>query len=216
MGAQVEGDGRETIFIEGVERLSGCETTLLPDRIEAGTLMIAAGITKGNILLKNCTLENLKAATSKLQATGITVEQEDDGVRVIGPPRIKSVDFKTMPYPGFPTDLQAQFMALMTVSNGISIITETIFENRFMHILELQRMGAKISIEGRSAVVRGIPMLTGAEVMATDLRASAGLVLAGLAANNTTTVHRIYHLDRGYERIEKKLAAIGANIERVK
>ncbi len=216
MGADIEGDGTGTIYIQGRERLSGCEATLIPDRIEAGTLMLAAGITKGNILLKNCKLDNLKAATAKMISTGISIEQEEPGVRVIGPPRVKSVDIKTLPYPGFPTDLQAQFMALMTTAGGISIISETIFENRFMHVLELQRMGGNITIEGRSAVVRGVPMLTGAEVMATDLRASASLILAALAANNTTTIHRIYHLDRGYERIEEKLAALGANIKRVK
>ena len=188
----------------------------MPDRIEAGTMMIAAGITRGNVLIKNCPLDLLKASTSKLRAAGLTIEGENGGIRVIGPSRITSLDVKTMPYPGFPTDLQAQFMALMTTANGISIISETIFENRFMHVLELQRMGAKISIEGHSAVVRGVPMLSGAEVMATDLRASASLVLAGLAANNTTQVHRVYHIDRGYERIEVKLASLGAKIKRVK
>ena len=216
MGAPISGDGTEIITVQGQKRLSGGEVDLMPDRIEAGTMMIAAGITRGNVLIKNCPLDLLKASTSKLRAAGLTIEGENGGIRVIGPSRITSLDVKTMPYPGFPTDLQAQFMALMTTANGISIISETIFENRFMHVLELQRMGAKISIEGHSAVVRGVPMLSGAEVMATDLRASASLVLAGLAANNTTQVHRVYHIDRGYERIEVKLASLGAKIKRVK
>lgn len=216
MGARIEGCGTENIRIDGVDRLTGCEIELIPDRIEAGTLMLAAGITKGNILLRNCPLKYLKATCSKMIASGLTIQEEEDGIRVIGPSRIKSVDLKTMPYPGFPTDLQAQFMALMAISSGISIITETIFENRFMHVLELQRMGANITIEGRSAVVRGLPMLSGAEVMATDLRASASLILAGLAANGKTEIHRIYHLDRGYERIEKKLSKLGARIRRKK
>jgi UDP-N-acetylglucosamine 1-carboxyvinyltransferase len=216
MGADIEGDGSEVIRVNGVENLSGAKVDLIPDRIEAGTLMLAAGMTKGNILVKNCILENLKAATSKMRTAGITIEEESDGVRVIGPSRLTSVDIKTMPYPGFPTDLQAQFMALMTIAGGISIISETIFENRYMHVLEMQRMGAKISVDGRSAVVRGNPMLSGAEVMATDLRASAGLILAALAANGQTTVHRIYHLDRGYEKIEQKLMALGAKISREK
>lgn len=216
MGANIEGDGSDVIHVDGTDRLPGADTDLIPDRIEAGTLMIAAGLTKGNILLKNCRLENLKAAVSKLRDVGLSIQQEEGGVRVIGPSRIKSTDVKTMPYPGFPTDLQAQFMALMTVASGISIITENIFENRFMHVQELQRMGANINIEGRSAIIRGIPMLSGAEVMATDLRASASLVLAGLAANGKTEIHRIYHLDRGYEKIEKKLKALGANIKRQK
>jgi len=216
MGAEIEEDGTDTIFIQGKERLSGAECELMADRIEAGTLMIAAGITKGNILLNNCNIENMKAATAKLRAAGLTIEEEGNGCRVIGPARLTSVDIKTMPYPGFPTDLQAQFMALMTVATGISIITETIFENRFMHVLELERMGADISIEGRSSVVRGIPMLSGAEVMATDLRASASLILAGLAAHDETTVHRVYHIDRGYEKIEEKLVSLGANIRREK
>jgi UDP-N-acetylglucosamine 1-carboxyvinyltransferase len=216
MGANIEGDDSDIIRINGVEQLGGATIDLIPDRIEAGTLMIAAGMTKGNVLVKNFPLDFLKATVSKMREAGLTLEPEGDGVRVIGPPRITSVDIKTLPYPGFPTDLQAQFMALMSVATGISIISETIFENRFMHVLELRRMGAAISIEGRSAVVRGVPLLSGAEVMATDLRASASLVLAGLAAHNTTEVHRIYHLDRGYERIEDKLAALGANIRREK
>ena len=216
MGATIEGDGTEVISVQGKDRLSGATTRLMPDRIEAGTLMIAAGITRGNVLIKNCPLDYLKAMASKMRATGMKIEEEEGGVRVIGPSRIKSVDIKTMPYPGFPTDLQAQFMALMTVATGISIISETIFENRFMHVLELQRMGANITIEGHSTVVRGTPVISGAEVMATDLRASACLILAGLAAHGETQLHRIYHLDRGYERIEKKLAALGARIKRVK
>jgi UDP-N-acetylglucosamine 1-carboxyvinyltransferase len=216
MGARIDGDGSEQIVIQGSKRLGGAEIQLIPDRIEAGTLIVAAGVTRGNVLLKNCPLKNLAAVVEKLRATGMTIEAEDGGARCVGPKRIKSADIKTHPYPGFPTDMQAQFMAMMSVADGISVIKETIFENRFMHVLELQRMGADIKIEGHTAVVRGVPLLSGAEVMATDLRASASLVLGGLAAEGVTVVHRIYHLDRGYEGIETKLSSLGANIKRGK
>ncbi len=216
MGARIEGDGGEEIVIHGTNRLDGAEIDLVPDRIEAGTLMVAAGMTRGNVLLRNCPLDTLAAVVEKLRSTGMTIEAEDGGARVIGPVRIRAADVKTQPFPGFPTDMQAQFMALMTISQGTSVINETVFENRFMHVLELQRMGAEIRVEGRTAIVRGVPILSGAEVMATDLRASASLILGALAAEGQTVIHRIYHLDRGYEAIEKKLMALGARIERAR
>ncbi len=216
MGADIQGDGGEEIVIRGANRLDGAEIDLIPDRIEAGTLMVAAGMTRGNVLLRNCPLDSLTAVVEKLRATGMTIEAEDGGARVIGPVRIRAADVKTQPYPGFPTDMQAQFMALMAISQGTSVINETVFENRFMHVLELQRMGAEIRVEGRTAIVRGVPILSGAEVMATDLRASASLILGALAAEGQTVIHRIYHLDRGYEAIEKKLMALGARIERAR
>ncbi|MCB9488174.1 MAG: UDP-N-acetylglucosamine 1-carboxyvinyltransferase [Deltaproteobacteria bacterium] len=214
MGAEIVGDGEETIRIQGVKVLSGAEVDLIPDRIEAGTLMVAAAMTRGNVLLKNAGAAYLTAVIDKLRKTGLIVEQEDEGVRCVGPRRIRSADLTTQPYPGFPTDMQAQFMTLMSVAGGMSVINETIFENRYMHVLELQRMGADIQVQGRTAIVRGVPLLSGAQVMATDLRASACLILGGLAAEGQTVVHRIYHLDRGYEAIEKKLSALGADIQR--
>lgn len=214
MGAEIVGDGEETIRIQGVKALSGAEVDLIPDRIEAGTLMVAAAMTRGNVLLKNAGAAYLTAVIDKLRKTGLIVEQEDEGVRCVGPRRIRSADLTTQPYPGFPTDMQAQFMTLMSVAGGMSVINETIFENRYMHVLELQRMGADIQVQGRTAIVRGVPLLSGAQVMATDLRASACLILGGLAAEGQTVVHRIYHLDRGYEAIEKKLSALGADIQR--
>ncbi|MCL4235627.1 MAG: UDP-N-acetylglucosamine 1-carboxyvinyltransferase [Deltaproteobacteria bacterium] len=216
MGANIHGDGGEEIVIHGTNRLEGAEIDLIPDRIEAGTLMVAAGMTRGNVLLRNCPLDSLTAVVEKLRSTGMTIEPEDGGARVIGPARIRAADVKTQPYPGFPTDMQAQFMALMTTSQGTSVINETVFENRFMHVLELERMGAEIHVEGRTAIVRGVPILSGAEVMATDLRASASLILGALAAEGQTVIHRIYHLARGYEAIEKKLMALGARIERAR
>jgi UDP-N-acetylglucosamine 1-carboxyvinyltransferase len=214
MGANIDGEGTDVVRIKGVEQLGGVDQRLIADRIEAGTLMVAAGITKGNVLLRNAPLAFMETVVEKLRQAGVGVEPEGDGARVIGPHRIRSVDMRTRPYPGFPTDMQAQFMALMCLADGLSVIAETIFENRFMHVLELQRMGAQISIEGHSALVRGAPLLTGAPVMATDLRASASLALAGLAAEGVTEVLRIYHLDRGYERLDEKLRAMGAKIER--
>ncbi len=216
MGACVKGAGTDTIVIEGVPALRAADCTIIPDRIEAGTYMIAAGLTGGDVFLRNCPFACLQAVTAKLREAGLTIEPDAAGVRVRRKGPIKSVDVKTLPYPGFPTDLQAQIMVLMGISNGLSVITESIFENRFMHVGELQRMGADITIEGRSAIVRGRPALLAAPVMATDLRASASLILAGLVAEGSTEVSRVYHLDRGYERLEEKLASVGAHIRRVK
>jgi len=214
MGARIEGAGSEIITIDGVPELHGADWNLMPDRIETGTLMAAAAITRGNVLLKGARAADLESVVRKLIDAGITVEQEQDGVRISCADRPRSVDVRTAPYPGFPTDMQAQIMALMATSMGTAVISETIFENRFMHVPELRRLGAQVQIEGRSAVVRGIELLSGATVMATDLRASASLVIAGLAASGTTIVRRVYHLDRGYERIEQKLADLGAQIKR--
>ena len=216
MGARIEGAGTDTIRIQGVSELSPASHEVMPDRIEAGTFMIAAAITGGDISIKGMKLEHLDALVFKLQDAGVEISSRDNVVRVKGPRKIKSVNIKTRPYPGFPTDMQAQFMALMCKADGASVISENIFENRFMHVAELLRFGADIVIEGNAATVKGVKGLSGAPVMATDLRASASLILAGLAAENTTEVSRIYHLDRGYESIEKKLAVLGADIVRVK
>jgi UDP-N-acetylglucosamine 1-carboxyvinyltransferase len=187
----------------------------MPDRIEAGTFMIAAAITGGDIRIRDMRLEHLDALVFKLQDAGVEITNRDNIVRIKGPRRINPVNIKTRPYPGFPTDMQAQFMTLMCLADGASVISENIFENRFMHVAELLRFGADIVVEGNAATVKGVKKLSGAPVMATDLRASASLILAGLAANNTTEVSRIYHLDRGYEKIEEKLKALGADIVRV-
>jgi UDP-N-acetylglucosamine 1-carboxyvinyltransferase len=217
MGAKINGAGTSLIEIEGVELLQAVEHTIIPDRIEAGTLMVAAGLTRGNIKLLNCPLHHMEAVILKLRETGMEIDSEgEDGVRVVGNRRIRSVDVKTQPYPGFPTDMQAQFMVLMALAKGLSVIAETIFENRFIHVSELQRMGGNIRIQGNSAIIQGVENLSGAQVMATDLRASASLVLAGLAAEGMTEVSRVYHLDRGYEGLDKKLARLGADIKRVK
>ncbi|MBW2331038.1 MAG: UDP-N-acetylglucosamine 1-carboxyvinyltransferase [Deltaproteobacteria bacterium] len=215
MGAQITGAGTPVITITGVEALKPTSFTIIPDRIETGTFMVAAGVTQGNIKIMGCEANHLRAIIHKLQQAGITVEQEEDGLRVVGTETISSVDVKTLPYPGFPTDMQAQFMVLMCLANGLSVISETIFENRFIHVSELQRMGADITVSGTAAVVRGGTGLTGARVMATDLRASASLIIAGLAAEGTTEVSRVYHIDRGYECIEKKLAQLGGHLWRV-
>jgi len=216
MGAKIEGAGTGVIEIEGVDSLQGVEHTIIPDRIEAGTLMVAAGLTRGNIKILQCPFHHMESIIHKLRETGMEIHPEGEGVRVVGSRRIKSVDVKTQPYPGFPTDMQAQFMTLMSLSRGLSIITETIFENRFIHVNELQRMGADIRIQGNTAIIQGVESLSGAQVMATDLRASASLVVAGLAADGVTEVSRVYHLDRGYEGLDQKLARLGANIKRVK
>jgi UDP-N-acetylglucosamine 1-carboxyvinyltransferase len=216
MGAKIKGAGTDVITIEGVDSLRPCEVDVIPDRIEAGTFMIAAAITGGDVILEGCDANHLEALIMKLKEAGITVSAVEGGLRVQGAPEIKSVDVKTLPYPGFPTDLQAQIMALMSVARGSSVITETIFENRFMHVAELRRLGASISVEGHNAVVKGVKRLKGAPVMATDLRASASLVVAGLVAEGRTALSRVYHIDRGYQSIEKKLTALGANIKRVK
>ena len=215
MGANISGAGSNIIRIKGVRHLGATEHTIIPDRIEAGTFMVAAGVTKGNVHIRNCNLDHMEAIVNKLREAGMEIQREDDGTRAIGNKRIKSVDVKTLPYPGFPTDMQAQIMVLMTLARGLSVISETIFENRFIHVGELRRMGADIKIEGNSAIINGVKGLGGAPVMATDLRASASLVLAGLAAEGETDVSRVYHLDRGYERLVEKLASLGAHIRRV-
>jgi len=214
MGARIDGAGTEVIRIDGVESLSGAEHRLVPDRIEAGTLLVAAGMTRGNILVKDCVPEHIEAVVEKLREAGMEISEEPDGLRAVGPYEVKASDVKTGPYPSFPTDMQAQFTALMCLAGGTSVITETVFESRFMHVAELKRMNADIELVGQTAVVRGSGRLEGASVMASDLRASACLVLAGLAAQGKTEVLRIYHLDRGYERLDEKLNSLGASIER--
>ncbi len=216
MGAKISGAGSNIIRIKGVKKLTATEHTIIPDRIEAGTFMIAAGVTRGNVHIRNCNLDHMEAVVNKLREAGMEIQQEDDGARAIGSKRIKSVDVKTLPYPGFPTDMQAQIMVLMTLAKGLSVLSETIFENRFIHVDELRRMGADIKVERDSAIVNGVKGLSGAPVMATDLRASASLILAGLAAEGQTEISRVYHLDRGYEKLEEKLARLGAHIRRVK
>jgi len=216
MGAKISGIGTDTLRVEGVDRLHAATHEVLPDRIETGSYAVAAAITGGDIELKGARVELLEAATETLTRAGAKVIATPGGLRITGPEgRLKGVDLMTEPFPGFPTDMQAQFMALMAVADGASMITETIFENRFMHVPELCRMGADINVHGSSAIVRGVERLSGAPVMATDLRASISLILAGLAATGETIVNRVYHLDRGYERVEQKLAACGADIERL-
>ncbi|MGI5838425.1 MAG: UDP-N-acetylglucosamine 1-carboxyvinyltransferase [bacterium] len=215
MGATVRGSGTDVVRIEGGNSLHAVEHSIIPDRIETGTFMIAAAITSGDITLENIIPEHVEAVMAKLREIGVEIREEKDRVRVIGGRPIKAVDFKTMPYPGFPTDMQAQSMALMTLCDGISVITENIFENRFKQADELRRMGADIRIQGRSAIIRGVNRLTGAVVETTDLRAGAALVLAALAAEGTSRIENIYHIDRGYNRFETKLQALGAAIERV-
>lgn len=216
MGASISGAGTDVITITGVDRLHPVEASIIPDRIEAGTFMIAAGITRGDVTLRGCEPLHLEALINKLRDAGMNITPVTGGIRASGSANIHSVDVKTLPYPGFATDLQAQMMALMAVGNGLSVITETVFENRFMHVSELLRMGADIVVQGPSAIVKGIPKLRGAPVMATDLRASASLILAALAADGRTELSRVYHIDRGYQTIEKKLSALGADIRRVK
>jgi len=216
MGARVRGAGTPLVTIEGVDELHPIEHAVIPDRIEAGTLLVAAAITRGDVLVRECLPEHLEAVIAKLRAAGAEVVAEDGGIRVRSKGDLKPTDISTQPFPGFPTDMQAQFMVLMTRARGQSVLAETIFENRYMHVPELQRMGADIIVEGRTAVVRGPTKLTGATVMATDLRASACLVLAGLVAEGKTEVLRIYHLDRGYERLDQKLRALGADVRRAK
>ena len=215
MGARIEGAGTSQISIEGVDSLNPVDHAIIPDRIEAGTFMVASAATAGDLLLEGIGFEPLEAVITKLREAGSVVEREGDGIRVVGSEVIRPTDIITQPHPGFPTDMQAQLMMLMCLASGTSRITETVFENRFMHVSELNRMGADIHVNGRTATVHGVRRLQGAEVMATDLRASASLVLAGLVAEGTTHVRRVYHLDRGYEHIEEKLAPLGANIKRV-
>lgn len=216
MGAKIEGAGTSVITIEGVSVLKPVSVNIIPDRIEAGTFMVSAALTGGNVTLLDCEPDHLEAVIHKLRLCGAEVFAKDKSIQVKGTHEIESVDVKTLPYPGFPTDMQAQFMVLMSVAKGFSMISETIFENRFIHIGELKRMGADIKVSGNTAMITGVPMLYGAPVMASDLRASASLILAGLVAKGTTEVHRVYHLDRGYESIEKKFSQLGAAIRRVK
>jgi UDP-N-acetylglucosamine 1-carboxyvinyltransferase len=215
MGARIEGIGTDRLKVEGVKRLTGATHRIIADRIEAGTYAIAGAITGGKVLLEGARLETLGAVARILREAGVEVSEKPEGLRVSRLNGLSGVDVMTEPFPGFATDMQAQFMALMCVAEGASMITETIFENRFMHVPELMRMGARINYHGASAIVRGVPRLSGAPVMATDLRASVSLILAGLAAEGETIVNRVYHLDRGYEAVERKLAAVGADIERV-
>jgi UDP-N-acetylglucosamine 1-carboxyvinyltransferase len=214
-GARISGHGTPRVTIEGVKELHGCEHTVIPDRIEAGTLMMAAAITNGDIRLTNCRLDNLLAVVDRLRAVGVHVERDGGGVQVSSSRRLEPVSVTTQPYPGFPTDLQAQIMTLLCLADGNSIVTEKIFPDRFVHVAELGRMGAKLRKEGPTVIVEGVKQLIGAPVMASDLRASAALVLAGLIARGQTTVARVYHIDRGYVRIEDRLRAIGADIQRV-
>ncbi len=214
-GARIEGQGSSTIRVKGVEKLYGCAYSIMPDRIEAGTFLVAAGITGGEILIKNCPIDDMAAVAEKLRETGMSIEVREDGVHASASLPLKAADASTNPHPGFPTDMQAQFMALLCRCEGSGLIEENIFENRFMHVQELVRMGADIHVKGATAMVRGVPRLEGAPVMASDLRAGAALVLAGLAAEGETKVQRIYHIDRGYERFEEKLSALGARIRRV-
>jgi UDP-N-acetylglucosamine 1-carboxyvinyltransferase len=216
MGADIKGAGTPEMTIRGVDRLHPVSVSIIPDRIEAGTFMVAAALTGGDVTITRCDPAHLEAVIHKLRLTGADVSVGKDRVRVQGTESINSVDIKTLPYPGFPTDMQAQFMVLMSVAGGLSMISETIFENRFIHVSELQRMGADITVSGNVAMVKGARELSGAPVMASDLRASACLILAGLVASGTTEVNRVYHLDRGYEALEKKFAGLGAAIRRVK
>jgi UDP-N-acetylglucosamine 1-carboxyvinyltransferase len=216
MGAQIEGHGTSRIRIQGVERLHGGTHQVVADRIEAGTFLCAVAAAGGEVLLRHGRADHLVAVIDKLREAGATIEAVDDGIRVRAQGRLSAQSFRTTEYPGFPTDMQAQFMVLNVIGTGSSLVTETIFENRFMHVNELVRLGAKIQLDGKSALIEGVERLSGATVMATDLRASASLVIAGLVAEGETTVDRIYHLDRGYDRMEEKLRAVGADIERVK
>jgi UDP-N-acetylglucosamine 1-carboxyvinyltransferase len=216
MGARIEGEGTQTILVEGVEALHGAEHEIIPDRIEAGTYALAAAATRGDVTVRRCRPEHLTALTTRLVASGARVEAGKDCLRVRASGALPALDVATAPYPGFPTDLQAQWMALATTLDGVSTLTETVFENRFQHVPELVRMGAKIRLEGRWAVVEGPVRLTGANVMASDLRASAALAIAGLVAEGETVIDRVYHLDRGYDRMEEKLKALGAKVTRVK
>ncbi|GGF21971.1 UDP-N-acetylglucosamine 1-carboxyvinyltransferase 1 [Halobacillus andaensis] len=215
MGARIVGAGTETIKIEGVDKLCGATHHIIPDRIEAGTFMVAAAITGGNVLVQGAMHEHLRSVVAKMEEMGVTIQEEEEGLRVIGPANLKATDIKTMPHPGFPTDMQSQMMALMLNASGTSVITETVFENRFMHVEEFRRMNAKMKIEGRSVIIEGPSDLQGAEVQATDLRAGAALILAGLVADGYTRVTELKHLDRGYVDFAEKLQQLGADIERI-
>ncbi len=215
LGADVKGAGTSTIKIKGVKELGGATHSVIPDRIEAGTFMVAGAITKGDVVVENVISSHIKPVIAKLREVGCEVYENGDSIRVVGTDKLKATDIKTLPYPGFPTDMQAQFMALMTICEGTSVVIETVFENRFMHVDELKRMGADIKIDGRSAIIQGVDSLMGAPVKATDLRAGAALVLAGLVADGVTEIGDVYHIDRGYENIEEKFRKLGANIYRV-
>jgi UDP-N-acetylglucosamine 1-carboxyvinyltransferase len=214
LGADIKGAGTSTIRIKGVKKLGGAYHQIIPDRIEAGTFMVAAAISGGDVLVDNVINSHLKPVIAKLREAGCTVEEGSDSIRVIGNQNLKAIDIKTLPYPGFPTDMQAQFMALMTTLSGTSSVMETVFENRFMHVEELKKMGAQIRIEGRSAIITGVDEIKGAKVEASDLRAGAALVLAGIVADGTTEIGNIYHIDRGYDGIEEKFSNLGAIIYR--
>ena len=216
MGAKIRGHGTPEIKIEGVEKLTGCEHRIIPDRIECGTFLVAAAITNGELELKHCNLDHLVAVADRLEEVGVKIERENGTIRVSSSRRLSPIEMTTQPYPGFPTDLQAQLMALLCLGDGISVITERIFPDRFLHVGELNRMGGRVRKEGPTAIIQGVKELQGATVMASDLRASAAMVLAALAAKGETRIDRVYHIDRGYEKIEQKLAAVGADIERVK
>ncbi len=215
-GARIEGAGTDTIIVEGISNVRGGNYEIMPDRIETGTYLVSGAITGGDVTVRRCVPSHMEAVLMKLRAAGVKTEVFSDSIRVVADNGISAVDVRTMPYPGFPTDMQAQFMALMTIGRGLSVITETVFENRYIHVPELKRMGAKIKLQGNNAIVEGVKHLSGAPVMATDLRASASLVLAGLVAEGQTEIHRVYHLDRGYESMEGKLSGLGADIVRVK
>lgn len=215
MGGSVRGAGTNTIKIKGVKKLHGATHTIIPDRIEASTYMVAAAMTKGDVTLNNVILDHLKPVIAKLTEAGATIYESDEenSIRVVGPEKIRPIDVKTLPHPGFPTDVQAQFMAMLTVADGTGVVIETVFENRFMHVTEFNRMGANIKIDGRSAVVNGVDSLVGADVTATDLRAGAALILCGLIAEGTTNINEIYHIQRGYVDIDKKIRALGGEVE---
>jgi UDP-N-acetylglucosamine 1-carboxyvinyltransferase len=216
MGARIEGEGTAEIFIDGVEHLRPLDHRVIPDRIEAGTLLVAGALPGNEVFVRGCVADQMEALLEKLRAAGATISVEPGGLRVLGDGRPRPVDFRTAPFPGFATDMQAQMMVLLAVADGSSVVTETVFENRFMHVQELHRLGADITVDGKIAVVKGVTGLSGAPVMASDLRASAALVLAGLLAKGSTEVLRVYHLDRGYERLEEKLTPLGARVRRVK
>ncbi len=215
MGGKIKGAGTNTIKIQGVETLKGCSHTIIPDRIEAGTLMVAAALTNGDVTIDNVIIDHMRPVIAKLRSSGATVEELGSSIRVKGTEKIKPIDIKTLPYPGFPTDMQSQFMALMSIAKGTSVMVETVFENRFMHVDELKRMGANIRLDGRSAVIEGVHKLEGAPVRATDLRAGAALILAGLVSEGKTEISDTYHIDRGYSKIEAKLQGLGGKIFRL-
>ncbi len=214
LGANIKGAGTSTIKIKGVKKLGGCTHQIIPDRIEAGTFLVAAAITGGNVLVENVIASHIKPVIAKLREAGVEIIEEGDSIRVIGNKDLKPIDVKTLPYPGFPTDMQSQFMAMLTLCKGTSLVVETVFENRFMHVDELKRMGANIKIDGKSAIIQGVESLTGTSVKATDLRAGAALVLAGLVAEGKTEIGDIYHIERGYDGIEEKFSKLGAIIYR--